>query len=67
MFRILTRRDEKKEASKSRNANFSEEKLLLAELEKQYPYMSALKKNVIVGKKIWKVSKAEMPMVTSAI
>ena len=57
----------KKKASKSRNANFSEEKLLLAELEKQYPYMSALKKNVIVEKKTWKVSKAEMPIVTSAI
>ena len=36
MFRILKRPDEKM-ASKSRNANFSqEEKLLLAELGKQY-------------------------------
>jgi hypothetical protein len=37
VFRILKRPDEKM-ASKSRNANFSqEEKLLLAELGKQYP------------------------------
>ena len=57
----------KKKASKSRNANFSEEKLLLAELEKQYPYMSALKKKCHRWKKTWKVSKAEMPIVTSAI
>ena len=31
-----------------------EEKVLLAELEKQYRYMSALKKNFTVGKKFGK-------------
>ena len=51
-------------ASKSRNANFSEEKLLLAELEKQYPYMSAEKEKC---HRLKKMLKPEMPMVTSAI
>jgi len=68
VFRILKRPDEKL-ASKSRNANFSqEEKLLLAELGKLYPDIENKGyDNVSLKRKqsSWeKVSTLEIPMVT---